>query len=50
MNSITPPSSQLGDDAPLAMVTDPHGAAPKPAGSRRGLVTGSFFHAIAVAE
>lgn len=40
----------LGDDAPLAMVTDPHGAAPKPAGSRRGLVTGSFFHAIAVAE
>jgi cobyrinic acid a,c-diamide synthase len=38
-----------GDDAPFAMVTDPHGSAPAPAGSRRGLVTGSFFHAIAVA-
>ncbi|AMJ62619.1 cobyrinate a,c-diamide synthase [Bosea sp. PAMC 26642] len=38
-----------GDDAPFAMVTDPHGSAPMPAGSRRGLVTGSFFHAIAVA-
>lgn len=38
-----------GDDAPFAMVADPHGSAPAPAGSRRGLVTGSFFHAIAVA-
>ncbi|HEY5794476.1 MAG TPA: cobyrinate a,c-diamide synthase [Bosea sp. (in: a-proteobacteria)] len=38
-----------GEDPPLAMVTDPHGSAPAPAGSRRGLVTGSFFHAIAVA-
>lgn len=39
-----------GDDPPFAMVTDPHGSAPAPAGSRRGHVTGSFFHAIAVAE
>lgn len=36
-----------GEDPPLAMVGDPHGSAPVPAGSRRGLVTGSFFHAIA---
>jgi cobyrinic acid a,c-diamide synthase len=38
-----------GDDPPFALVTDPHGAAPAPAGSRRGHVTGSFFHAIATA-
>lgn len=38
-----------GEDPLLAMVTDPHGSAPAPAGSRRGNVTGSFFHAIAVA-
>lgn len=38
-----------GDDPPFAMVTDPHGSQPTRAGSRRGLVTGSFFHAIAVA-
>jgi cobyrinic acid a,c-diamide synthase len=38
-----------GEDPPLALVTDPHGSAPAPAGSRRGHVTGSFFHAIAVA-
>ena len=36
-----------GDDVPLATVTDPHGSAPATAGSRRSLVTGSFFHAIA---
>lgn len=36
-----------GEDPPFAVVTDPHGSAPAPAGSRRGLVTGSFFHAIA---
>lgn len=36
-----------GNDATFAMVTDPHGSAPAPAGSRRGHVTGSFFHAIA---
>ncbi len=38
-----------GDDPPFAMVTDPHGSQAAPAGSRRGNVTGSFFHAIAVA-
>ena len=36
-----------GEDPPFAMVSDPHGSAPAPAGSRRGLVSGSFFHAIA---
>lgn len=36
-----------GEDPAFAMVTDPHGSAPAPAGSRRGLVSGSFFHAIA---
>ncbi|MCO5090627.1 cobyrinate a,c-diamide synthase [Bosea sp. (in: a-proteobacteria)] len=39
-----------GADPPFAVVTDAHGAAPAPAGSRRGRVTGSFFHAIAVAS
>ncbi len=39
-----------GEDPPFAVVTDPHGSAPAPAGSRRGLVSGSFFHAIAVRE
>jgi cobyrinic acid a,c-diamide synthase len=39
-----------GEDPPFAEVTDPHGSAPAPAGSRRGLVSGSFFHAIAVRE
>lgn len=38
-----------GEDPAFAMVTDPHGSAPAPAGSRRGHVTGSFFHAIAAA-
>lgn len=38
-----------GEDPPFAVVGDPHGSAPAPAGSRRGLVTGSFFHAIATA-
>jgi len=36
-----------GDDAPFALVADAYGAPPAPAGSRRGRVTGSFFHAIA---
>ncbi len=36
-----------GDDAPFAVVTDAYGAPPARAGSRRGRVTGSFFHAIA---
>lgn len=39
-----------GEDPAFAMVTDPHGSAPAPAGSRHGLVSGSFFHAIAVGE
>ncbi|KRE22185.1 cobyrinic acid a,c-diamide synthase [Bosea sp. Root483D1] len=39
-----------GEDPPFAVVTDPHGSAPVPAGSRRGLTSGSFFHAIAVRE
>jgi cobyrinic acid a,c-diamide synthase len=37
----------LGDDLPFALVCDAHGSTPERAGSRRGLVTGSFFHAIA---
>ncbi len=36
-----------GDDAPLALVADAYGSTPAPDGSRRGTVTGSFFHAIA---
>lgn len=36
-----------GSDAPLAEVTDAHGNAPAPDGSRRGSVSGSFFHVIA---
>jgi cobyrinic acid a,c-diamide synthase len=39
-----------GDDAPFAMVADAYGAEPVPAGSRRGQVSGSFFHVIAVAS
>jgi cobyrinic acid a,c-diamide synthase len=38
-----------GEDPPFVVVTDPHGTPPAPAGSRRGPVTGSFFHAIAMA-
>jgi cobyrinic acid a,c-diamide synthase len=38
---------EAGGDAPFALVTDAYGAPPAPAGSRRGRVTGSFFHAIA---
>ena len=36
-----------GGDAPFATVRDAYGTPPLPAGSRRGNVTGSFFHAIA---
>lgn len=36
-----------GSDAPLAEVTDAHGSTPAPDGSRRDLVSGSFFHVIA---
>jgi cobyrinic acid a,c-diamide synthase len=38
-----------GGDDPFAFVRDVYGAPPAPAGSRRGLVTGSFFHLIAEA-
>lgn len=34
-------------DAPFAIVEDAHGHPPAPAGSRRGHVTGSFFHVVA---
>lgn len=36
-----------GNDAPLAEVVDAHGGVPAPDGSRRGRVSGSFFHVIA---
>jgi cobyrinic acid a,c-diamide synthase len=38
---------EAGEDAPFAFVSDAHGAPERPDGGRRGLVTGSFFHAIA---
>jgi cobyrinic acid a,c-diamide synthase len=38
-----------GDDEPFAFVRDVYGAPEAPAGSRRGWVTGSFFHVIAAA-
>ncbi len=41
--------AETGGDAPFALVTDAYGAPPAPAGSRRGRITGSFFHAIAEA-
>ena len=37
-----------GADSPFAFVRDAYGGAPEPSGSRRGVVTGSFFHAIAL--
>lgn len=37
----------IGDDEPFAETRDAYGGAPTPAGSRRGRVTGSFFHVIA---
>jgi len=40
----------IGDDCPLAEVADAHGSAPAPDGSRRGQVSGSFFHVIARTE
>ncbi len=36
-----------GDDEPFAEVLDAYGAGPTMAGSRRGSVSGSFFHALA---
>jgi cobyrinic acid a,c-diamide synthase len=41
--SVTDP----GRDEPLATVVDAYGSAPVPTGSRRGPVSGSFFHVIA---
>jgi cobyrinic acid a,c-diamide synthase len=38
-----------GDDDPFAFVRDVYGAPQAPTGSRRGRVTGSFFHVIAAA-
>ena len=39
----------LGGDAPFALVGDAYGGAPAPLGSRRGAVTGSYFHVVAEA-
>ncbi len=39
-----------GRDAPFADAGDAYGSAPSPAGSRRGRVSGSFFHAVAAAD
>jgi cobyrinic acid a,c-diamide synthase len=41
--------ADAGPDEPFAFVTDAYGGPPQAAGSRRALVTGSFFHAIAEA-
>ena len=41
--------ASAGSDDPFAFVTDAYGVAASPQGSRRGLVTGSFFHVIAAA-
>lgn len=42
--------TQPGSDEPLAMLSDGEGRQIGPAGGRRGRVSGSFFHAIALAE
>ncbi|RFB76289.1 cobyrinate a,c-diamide synthase [Methylovirgula sp. 4M-Z18] len=39
-----------GNDTPFAMTRDVYGGAATPAGSQRGLVSGSFFHVIARAD
>ena len=39
-----------GGDQPFAEVADAYGSPPTPAGGRRGLVSGSFFHLIAPCE
>ena len=39
----------LGGDAPFALIGDAYGGEPTLSGSRRGRVTGTFFHAIAKA-
>ena len=42
--------SSAGDDPPLAVLRDGNGRTLGPAGGRRGLVTGGFFHVIAQAD
>jgi cobyrinic acid a,c-diamide synthase len=42
--------TKQGDDPPFAWVSDAYGSEPEPAGSRRGRVSGSFFHVIATAS
>jgi cobyrinic acid a,c-diamide synthase len=37
----------LGADEPMALAADAYGGAPAACGSRRGRVSGSFFHCIA---
>jgi cobyrinic acid a,c-diamide synthase len=39
--------TDAGRDEPLATVVDAYGGDPVPTGSRRGMVSGSFFHVIA---
>jgi cobyrinic acid a,c-diamide synthase len=39
----------LGADEPMALAADAYGGAPAPSGSRRGNVSGGFFHCIAEA-
>ncbi len=46
-SSITPRSSPKGDDEPFVDVTDAQGRPVTETGSRRGRVSGTFFHAIA---
>ena len=41
--------TEQGQDEPLAMARDAYGSAPTPSGSRRGHVSGSFFHVVAQA-
>jgi cobyrinic acid a,c-diamide synthase len=41
--------TEQGGDEPFAYVTDAYGSDPTPSGSRRGNVSGSFFHVIAQA-
>ena len=50
MNSTTPRSMSAGGDDPFAEVADAEGRPLDTPGGRRGHVTGTFFHAIAVAE
>ncbi len=40
--------TEPGDDAPLAEIFDGQGRSLGPSGSRRGRVSGTFFHAIAI--